>query len=296
MVFGSRALAMPLPHTAMTLTAKRHLRNRRGAKSSHSIMVNGRNLISDLLPTLNQAIDLLTPKNYPKGRSSSTYHISIDTHIPLGAGLGASAALSITLLRSLAELHHKKLSTEQVMQLAHELEKRFHGNPSGVDVHAIAHESLISFEMISGAKPYPAPGRFPLVLVDTGVRSSTKMMVQRSTEFFESDSRRTKRLIFQFNYCHDHILSALKSGTYSGVIDSLEYACTLLRDINVVGEVIEQAISTLESLGLRGLKPTGSGGAGFVLAALPQDPGARQHALAKIAEHFDTSPAIEVWL
>ena len=128
-VFGSRALAMPLPHTAMTLTAKRHLRNRRGAKSSHSIMVNGRNLISDLLPTLNQAIDLLTPKNYPKGRSSSTYHISIDTHIPLGAGLGASAALSITLLRSLAELHHKKLSTEQVMQLAHELEKTLPRKP-----------------------------------------------------------------------------------------------------------------------------------------------------------------------
>ena len=59
-------------------------------------------------------------------------HLQMDCQIPLGAGLGASAALCVSVCRWMVNL--KWLTNEDIYDFARELEDLFHGESSGVDI------------------------------------------------------------------------------------------------------------------------------------------------------------------
>ena len=257
-MFGAKALAMPISGMTMGLCIERS-----SSQKSH-ITVNGGVLTQELLPTLLQALKLLGLEEL------APLKVTVNTQIPLGAGLGASAALSVNIIRALGHMNHLNLSAEQVMEYAHHLEKRFHGTPSGIDVHVITQGRLISFQKEQGARPINPPRRFKLALIDSGVRSSTKMMVSRSSKFFAEEDQR-KHLVEAFNTCHHHTLQALTTGSYEDLGAALNEAADLLKQISVTGSVLEEAMENLRSLGIQGVKPTGSGGAGFLLALLPSE-------------------------
>ena len=57
--------------------------------------------------------------------------VTVTSDLPIGAGLGGSAALAVALVRALDD--EGTLTREAVRRRAHELEKVAHGTPSGVD-------------------------------------------------------------------------------------------------------------------------------------------------------------------
>ncbi len=67
-------------------------------------------------------------------------NISIESTIPVAAGLGSGAAVSIALIRALASHLSNPLADEQVNSLAYEIEKLHHGTPSGIDNAVITYD------------------------------------------------------------------------------------------------------------------------------------------------------------
>ncbi len=59
--------------------------------------------------------------------------VKIKSEIPMGSGLGSSAALSVAFARALSDEYKLNLSDEQVSSYAYEAEKVYHGTPSGID-------------------------------------------------------------------------------------------------------------------------------------------------------------------
>ena len=70
-------------------------------------------------------------------------HFHLDCTIPLGVGMGASAALCVATARWFAAQH--LLTTETVPLFAKNLENLFHGKSSGLDIAAVASENGIYF-------------------------------------------------------------------------------------------------------------------------------------------------------
>src|SRR5688500_16607195 len=64
--------------------------------------------------------------------------VKISSTIPLGSGLGSSAALAVALVRAVGG--GGQLSPDEVARRALELEKLAHGTPSGIDSTTIALE------------------------------------------------------------------------------------------------------------------------------------------------------------
>ena len=60
------------------------------------------------------------------------YRVTIDSSLPLGRGMGSSAALSVALVRAMAQLQGESITFEEECHLAMRMEKVFHGNPSGL--------------------------------------------------------------------------------------------------------------------------------------------------------------------
>ena len=67
----------------------------------------------------------------------SGLYAHIESNLPIGRGLGSSAALSIATLRAWSQLNQSPCDFHTLYRDAFKIERIFHGNPSGVD-HAVS--------------------------------------------------------------------------------------------------------------------------------------------------------------
>ncbi|CAB4062166.1 E2.7.1.36 [Lepeophtheirus salmonis] len=74
--------------------------------------------------------------------------ISVKSDIPMGAGLGSSAALSVCLAAGLLSINEHKNATDPdvISKYALLSEKILHGSPSGIDSSVSSYGGLISFK------------------------------------------------------------------------------------------------------------------------------------------------------
>jgi mevalonate kinase len=110
----------------------------------------------------------------------------IDSEIPVGKGLGSSAATSISVSAALLCLIGKlgqepKLHCDKdlINQIAYEFERIYHSNPSGVDNYVSCNGGLVIFNKTS--KQFQRPlwpfNNLSILLIDSGVEKNTKKAV-----------------------------------------------------------------------------------------------------------------------
>ena len=299
-VYGSKAIGMPLTTRSMTMdlqiiNQEKELNTKANNKKSlfrlsHRILVAGKDYTNELLPTLLDALDLLSIKTSP------IIKISIDSDIPLGAGLGASASMCLNFINSLKIAFNLPLSFDQINQLANKLEQRFHGTPSGLDVSIISHKRLISFEKNKPVSYINQPNYFYLALINSKIYSSTKIMLNSSNNLINKNSLYKKYMIDSFNQAHDLIIEGCKNLDHNKIIQSFNLSKRLLKDLKVSNEHLSSIMNKLLNLGVLAVKPTGSGGGGFVLALLPSNVQKIHNVIEKIYNTFGKSNTILITL
>ncbi|MCY4444486.1 MAG: hypothetical protein OXC44_06795 [Proteobacteria bacterium] len=287
-MYGAKAVAAALVDKRMFVSVSFHDDIDSGVK----VFLFEKDFTAECVSTIHKALELLRIK-VERGMS-----VHIQSHIPLGAGLGASAALCVGVIRALAACYDITLSSERLMGLANILEERFHGSPSGLDVAAVCLFSvapLISFAKREGKPHYvtlPSPRCFHFWLVDSTLRSSTKAMVERSGGYFSSSQ--CAQRVAAFDDCHDLFVKACRLQDHNLLAQSMTRSAELLSAIDVVGARLSQMMEKLLDLGVLAAKPTGSGGAGYVLVLLPSDPQQRQSVCEHIESHYPQSAHMEL--
>src|SRR5262249_51672979 len=71
--------------------------------------------------------------------------LAVEGDLPTAIGLGSSAALSVACSKLLLQASGRPESLEQVIDAAGEMERIFHGNPSGIDHTCSAQQRMILF-------------------------------------------------------------------------------------------------------------------------------------------------------
>ena len=79
--------------------------------------------------------------------------------VPIGVGLGSSAALSVALVRALVAATGRTLTADEELAHARRLEAIFHGHPSGVDPAAAALPAGACMRFVRGEPPTVALAR-----------------------------------------------------------------------------------------------------------------------------------------
>jgi mevalonate kinase len=107
--------------------------------------------------------------------------------IPIGAGLGSSAAFSVGLSTAFHRLAHLNSSAgaeglfipdlESINNWALQCEKMFHATPSGIDNTVCTYGGLVKFQnrKVSGFMNVPEAR---ILLVDTQISRQTKLLVE----------------------------------------------------------------------------------------------------------------------
>lgn len=192
--------------------------------------------------------------------------LSMDTEIPLGSGLGSSAAFSLACAAAISKAYGMELTRERINQLAFEAERLVNGNPSGADNTACCYGGIMHFQKGEPNKIKPVEFHpevqdgFLLVMSRTHKRSTGELVQHvRSLE----PAYREKR-INGLGDATEMMLKALKKGDKQKIIDLMNKAQAHLAELGVsVGEIDSLARAVRDIGG--GAKLCGAGGGGVVL-------------------------------
>jgi len=107
------------------------------------------------------------------------WEVRIASDLPIGRGMGSSAALAVALVRAEADARGLHLTPESVHEKAFAVERRFHGNPSGIDHAVSARGGVVRYRRtLSGPEitTLPVP-EWSLVVLDSGAEGNTADLV-----------------------------------------------------------------------------------------------------------------------
>ena len=212
--------------------------------------------------------------------SSLRGKLTVSSTLPMGAGLGSSAALCVAVTRWLGSV--LSIAQEDEIGFATRLEDYFHGDSSGMDVAVIAMARPVRF--VRGERPTVLPiSRLPrFTFHDSGLRAKTSDCVRQVVELFESDAEKAKAADARMGRAALQITDALQVYDHGQVdralrqlADGMRAAQRSFEDWGLVPEGVQVLIRQLIAQGALAAKITGAGGGGMVVALWRELPGMR---------------------
>lgn len=265
-VYGRPAIAVPVKQIQATAVAQPNLQGRPGDIwiDAPDILLNAAYL--DLPPENPLALATRLTLQALGAAQPPACRIRITSTIPIASGLGSGAAFSIAYIRALSSYLGRPLPDETVSTLAYEVEKIFHGTPSGIDNTVITYAQPVFFirgqpiEILKVAKP------FILVIADTGVKSPTAVSVGDVRLAWQKDPVRYEGM---FDAISEIVRSArlkIEAGDIHAIGALMDRNQALLADLNVSSPELERLIQVARDAGALGAKLSGGGRGGNLIA------------------------------
>jgi mevalonate kinase len=192
--------------------------------------------------------------------------LSLRSQIPIASGLGSGAALTAALMRALSAALGKPLADEALNDLVYEVERDFHGTPSGIDNTVVVYERALYF--VRGQRPSLLKvGRaFTLLVADTGVRSSTKAAVSGVRALMESRPAQARPWIEAIGAISAQARDAIAAGAITALGPLMIENHHLLQHLTVSSPELDRLVSAAMEGGALGAKLSGGGRGGNMIA------------------------------
>lgn len=192
--------------------------------------------------------------------------LRVSSSIPLAAGLGSGAAVSVALIRALSAALGQPLPDEQVNALAYEIEKLYHGTPSGIDNTVITYARPVYF--VRGQKPATfRPARpFTLVIGDSGIFAPTKESVGDLRQLWQADPARWEKIFDRVAELVQAAKSAIESGETFRLGALMDENQALLQQMTVSSPELDRLVLAAKNAGAQGAKLSGGGRGGNMIA------------------------------
>lgn len=248
-VYGRHALALPV-RDAVTAT-----------------LVDGDVADTDI-PELDEAIELIKRE---LGIADTDYSVEVASRIPLGMGLGASAALAVAITRAFNTRLDLGLDDAAVNEVAFACEKLAHGTPSGIDnTIATFGQAMLFRNADTLERKAINVGEVPPVVVACSDRKGrTKEQVAGVRVRFDQSEGHYDAVFNRIDALAVEGADALAENDYERLGRAMNVCHGLLNAIEVSTPELEGMISIARVAGACGAKLTGAGGGGSIVALCP---------------------------
>lgn len=204
---------------------------------------------------------------YPAIATTVDRHITIhesgriESNIPIGAGMGSSAAFAVAM----SALTVGRLDLEKINSIAYGMEKKKHGNPSGVDNTVSTYGGFLWYrkesEQLKIFSRFTPKVKVPgLFLINTGrPEESTKEMVGYVAEAYKIKKNYVNGIFIEMESVTRGFLKVLMNEQKGGFGELVWENEKLLERLGVVSDGTKRIIRNIEKIG-GSAKITGAGG------------------------------------
>lgn len=258
-LFGEHFVVYGEPAIALAI----NLRVKAEAHRSNGLTVEGLKT-----PLVDKAIDAAL--RFIK-RSGSGVKLKIRSNLPMSVGLGSSAAAAVAIIASVTGAFGVTPSREELFNMALDVERTVHVNPSGIDPAISVNGGAIIYAKKMGVKPVELAEGFTLILGNTGIARSTGAMVEMVRRFAETHPETMMHLRRASSSITIGALKALREGNLKelGLLMNVNHG--LLEAIGVSSPKLNRLVYAAREAGALGAKLTGAGGGGCMVALTTEE-------------------------
>lgn len=192
--------------------------------------------------------------------------IMVESRVPIGMGLGSSAATAVGTVSAIGELFKRPFTQQEIFDAAYSLERMVHGHPSGVDQATITYGGLVCYRngAVDSRLGHSSP---PTLLIgNTGKRRSTGEFVGKVTRLRKEQPEEYAKIAFDAQKIAESAIEALRDGRNEDVGSLMNANQVLLEKVGVSSPELEKLIAAARSARALGAKLTGGGGGGCMIA------------------------------
>ena len=195
-------------------------------------------------------------------------NIKISSTIPVASGLGSGAAVTVALTRALSSHLNHEMNEEEINAFAYEIEKLYHGTPSGIDNTVVTYSKPVYFVKGQPIEVFKVGRPFTIVIGDTGISAPTKESVADVRQLW---MKNTKRFEVIFDEIADISFSArrvIEEGWIEMLGTLMDENHALLQELTVSSPELDELVLAGRSAGAAGAKLSGGGRGGNMIALI----------------------------
>ena len=208
---------------------------------------------------------------------------SISSEIPIGYGLGSSAAYNVCIVNAICALINNLIgpeeifSKEEILKLSNEGEKIFHnGTPSGIDVSCCSNGGILIFKNINNKNNLNISEnnfflkKIKFLLINTNIKRNGGEFIKIVSDFKKNNLNIFNETINDIEKVTNKIINLLSKensdeNDCEKFFELIKQNQILLKKICVSNNEIDSIINLLEKNNFVG-KISGAGGGGFIIS------------------------------
>ncbi len=205
-----------------------------------------------------------------KTGSEDGLEITINLDIPVGAGLGSSAAVTVATVKAASSFKDIKLTQDEIAKLAHQVELMVQGSASPIDTILSTYGGIVYLSRdAEKIIKLDIDSEIPLVIGYTSTRGNTGELVESVRLKMETTPQVMIPLFNSMEALTNGAREALTSGDHKMIGEFMNINHGLLDAIGVNTDELSKMVYIARKTGALGSKLTGAGGGGSMIAYCP---------------------------
>ena len=193
-------------------------------------------------------------------------NINISSTIPVASGLGSGAAVTVALTRAVASYIKYSMTDEQVNAFAFEIEKLYHGTPSGIDNTVVTYARPVYFVKGQAIEAFKVRQPFTIVIGDTGISAPTRESVADVKKLWEADQTKWEKVFDDVGEISFSARRVIEEGWVKMLGPLMDENHALLQEMTVSSPELDKLVSAARNAGALGAKLSGGGRGGNMIA------------------------------
>ena len=270
-VYGHPAVAVPVTQVNVTVTVTTLPNEAPGTVRIHAPDIHLQASLAELPARHPLKAAITHTAAALKVRTLPACTVRIQSTIPVAAGMGSGAAVTVAIARALSTFLGGPLDDTQVSNLAFEVEKIHHGTPSGIDNTVITYARPVYFIKGKPIQQLPVGRAFTIVIADTGIASPTAAAVGDVRKAWQADKAHYEAVFESIGALADSARLAIQQGAVELLGPLMDANHGLLRKLGVSCPELDGLVLVARKAGAWGAKLSGGGRGGNMIALVNKE-------------------------
>lgn len=216
-------------------------------------------ILKNIRHALNLTLESFKLKNDP-------LHLSVQSTIPVGRGMGSSAAVVVAMVRAICDFYQVPLSPYQLQFIVNQAEVIAHESTSGIDTLMASSNQPVIYRKSQQARTFEFNLPAYLVVADSGQEGRTKQAVGHVRRLREANPQFVANTMNSIGNFVQRAYEAIQAEDINELGRLMTYNHYYLNQLEISNSLLDRIVNSAWLAGALGAKLTGGGLGGCVIA------------------------------